>query len=130
MDPTVLTDVVKSPRPVRVAVGLLWASMALGVINGIIDFPSGSRSFMYVVAVVVFAVQALLFFNIAAGRNWARITFLVLFLLGAMMSLPLFLPMFVFAPPAAALLVLLMTFLQAYALVLLFTQPGSGWFRA
>lgn len=114
----------KKPKPIVTAVSLLWASMAVGVVKMLIDFLYYSAlapaAFTNFVLVCTFAFLAFLLTKISAGRNWARITFLVLFVLGMLPALPLMLGEFSRLPVVGALSVAQVG-LQVYALFLLFT---------
>lgn len=125
-------DSVQKPQSVDTAVNLLWASLAVGLVKMLMDLSSLSAiapaAFTNFVMIFVFAFIAFLIFKISAGRNWARITFLVLFGIGMLPTLPLILAEFSRAPVVGALSVAQVG-LQVYALFLLFTQPGSAWYR-
>ncbi len=125
-------NAVQKPQSVASAVNLLWASMAVGLVKMLMDFPNLSAvapaAFTNFVLVFVFALDAFLIFKISAGRNWARITFLVIFVIDMLPTLPLMLGEFSSAPVIGALSVAQVG-LQVYAMFLLFSQPGSGWFR-
>jgi len=125
-------NAVQKPQPVATAVNLLWASMAVGLVKILMDFSNLSAvapaAFTNFVLVFTFALIAFLIFKISAGRNWARITFLVMFVIGMLPTLPLMLGEFSRSPVVGALSVAQVG-LQVYALFLLFTQPGSVWFR-
>ena len=77
---------------------------------------------------VIWLFTAYLVAMVEKGRNWARITYLVLFLLG----LP-FLVMSYWAnwrmAPIAALSGTTQTLLQAVAVVLVFVPASRRWFR-
>lgn len=122
----------KKTKPVVTAVSLLWVSLAVGVVKMLIDFLYYSAlapaAFTNFVLVCTFAFVAFLIIKISAGRNWARITFLVLFVLGMLPTLPLMLDEFSRLPVVGALSVAQVG-LQVYALFLLFSQPGKLWFR-
>jgi hypothetical protein len=62
------------------------------------------------------------------GRNWARIVFLVLFVIGALPYFAVLAEMFA-RPKLTASLSVIQLLLQAAAMVLVFTRPGSAWFR-
>ena len=125
-------NAVQKPQSVATAVNLLWASMAVGLVKMLMDFSNLSAvapaAFTNFVLVFTFALIAFLIFKISAGRNWARITFLVMFVIGMLPTLPLMLGEFSRSPVVGALSVAQVG-LQVYALFLLFTQPGSVWFR-
>lgn len=125
-------NAVQKPQSVATAVNLLWASLAVGLVKMLMDFSNLSAvapaAFTNFVLVFTFALIAFLIFKISAGRNWARITFLVMFVIGMLPTLPLMLGEFSRSPVVGALSVAQVG-LQVYALFLLFTQPGSVWFR-
>lgn len=125
-------NAVQKPQSVATAVNLLWASLAVGLVKMLMDFSNLSAvapaAFTNFVLVFTFALIAFLIFKISAERNWARITFLVMFVIGMLPTLPLMLGEFSRSPVVGALSVAQVG-LQVYALFLLFTQPGSVWFR-
>lgn len=123
---------VQKPQTVGTAVNLLWASLAVGLVKMLMDFSNLSAlapaAFTNFVLIFTFALIGFLIFKISAGKNWARITFLVMFVLGMLPTLPLVFSEFSRSPVVGALSVAQIG-LQVYALFLLFTQPGSSWFR-
>lgn len=122
----------QKPQSVVTAINLLWASLAVGLVKMLIDFSNLSAlapaAFTNFILVFTFALLGFLIFKISAGRNWARITFLVMFIIGVLPALPIVLDEFSRSAVVGALSVA-QTGLQVYALYLLFTQPSSGWFR-
>ena len=125
-------NVVQKPQSITTAANLLWASLVVGLAKMLMDFSNlatlAPAAFTNFVLVFTFAVIAFLIFKISAGRNWARITFLVMFVIGMLPTLPLMLAEFSRSPVVGALSVAQVG-LQVYALFLLFIQPGSVWFR-
>jgi hypothetical protein len=125
-------DAVKKPQSVTTAINLLWASLAVGLVKMLMDFSNLSAiapaAFTNFVLIFTFAFIGFLNFKISAGRNWARITFLFMFVIGMLPTLPLMLGEFSRAPVVGALSIAQVG-LQVYAMFLLFSQPGSGWFR-
>jgi len=122
----------QKPKSVGIAVILLWASLAIGLIRALMAFFGASTAapagYANLVLVVAFALIAFLIFMISAGKNWARIAFLVLFLVGLLPMLPLILDEFSRSPLVGTLSTAQIV-MQVYALFLLFTQPGASWFR-
>jgi hypothetical protein len=120
------------PRSVGTAVTLLWISLVVGFAKGALDFTHlramAPVGFTVFVLVFTFAVLILLVLRIGAGRNWARIAFLILFIIGTVPTLPVVRDELERAPLVGALSILQLL-LQIWALVLLFTRPGSAWFR-
>ena len=123
---------VQKPQPVATAVNLLWASLAVGLVKVLMDFShldsQAPAAFTTFILIFTFALIGFLIFKISAGRNWARITFLVLFVLGMLPTLPIVLGEFSRSAVVGALSMAQIG-LQAYALFLVFTNPGSAWFR-
>src|SRR5437879_4460671 len=111
---------------------MLWASLAVGLVKVLIDFYNLSNlatpAFTNFVLIGTFAVIAFLIFKISAGRNWARITLLLSFLLGVVPAVFDFPDEFSRVPVVGALSVIQLG-LQACSLFLLFKQPGTTWFR-
>lgn len=122
----------QKPQAVVTAINLLWASLAVGLVKMLLDFSNLSAvapaAFTNFVLIFTFALIGILIFKISAERNWARITFLVMFVIGVLPTLPIVLGEFSRSPVVGALSVAQIG-LQVYALFLLFTQPGSSWFR-
>ena len=119
------------PRSVTLAVMLLWISLAIGVIKMPFD-PAGMKAvpfpaLVWSIAAAIMAFFCVLIFMISSGRNWARITFLVLFLLGLLVGLPGVMAEFQRAP-MLALVSVAASVMQLWAVILLFTSPGKGWF--
>ena len=130
------------PSQVSIAVKLLWYSLGLGIVNTLTDPQSldlvsqGSTAFTITIMAFTLVIMALLIWNISAGRNWARIIFLVVFLLGGLGYLfaamndptdPSFNP---FARSMlAGLISLLQLAFQLVALRFIFTKPGASWFK-
>ena len=128
------------PSQVSIAVKLLWYSLGLGIVNTLIDYQflvsQGSIAFTITVTAFTLGILALLIWKISAGRNWARIIFLVVFLLGGLGYLfaamndptdPSFNP---FARSMlAGLISLLQLAFQLVSLRFIFTKPGASWFK-
>jgi hypothetical protein len=122
----------QKPQSVITAINLLWASLAVGLVKMLMDFSNLSAAapaaFTNFILIFTFALIGFLIFKISSGRNWARVTFLVMFIIGVLPTLPIVLVEFSRSAVVGALSVAQIG-LQVYALILLFTQPGSSWFR-
>ncbi|MBF0193783.1 MAG: hypothetical protein HQL71_04460 [Magnetococcales bacterium] len=116
------------PHTIRRAMLLLWATLAVIPIHMLLEYDNLLVAFNNNVTTLlsVYGLAAALYIfiiiNVIAGRNWARIVFLILFFAGfpnasqfQQFSLSL-------------LLSLVSTVLNSYILYLLFTLPGSTWF--
>jgi hypothetical protein len=122
----------EKPRAVALAVSLLWASIAIGFAKIPLDFQSlaamPSPGLIWSIVVLVLAFFCFLILKISSGRNWARITYLVLFLIGLIPALPTLTSEFARAP-IVAILSIVQAIMQGYAVFLLFTGPGKTWFQ-
>jgi FtsH-binding integral membrane protein len=121
------------PQRVSTAVALICISLAVGVARILLEASQLSqRAPLGFVLVVGFATLAvLLFFTVMIGKrqNWARITFLVLFIIGVPFSiLPLLQSLA--KTPVSGILGIAQLLLQAVALVFIFQKASSEWFRS
>jgi hypothetical protein len=121
------------PREVTWAIGLLWASIAMGPLVTAADWTflksQGSVPKLILDGAVTLAWLGFLTWKVSDGRNWARITLTAMFLLGV--------PLYFFYLRAAAdrsitLVVLsaLQALTQGAGIVLTFMAPGKHWFKA
>ena len=124
----------QSTRPAIVsnAVKLLYATLGIGVVRAVLEFPTlvqqTSVIFVLFIWAVVFGVIWFLIHKIGSRRNWARITFLVLFIVGVPFSvLPLLQSLS--AAPVSGLIGILQMAGQVVALVMLFQGTSNAWFR-
>jgi succinate-acetate transporter protein len=120
------------PGTVTLAMGLLWASLALGLVKFALNYQNSALAPNLTATLAVLgatlAVYILLIFMMSRGRNWARIAFLVLFVVGLVPSLPALLADFGRSPVIGGL-ALGDVVLQAWALILVFINPGKTWFQ-
>jgi len=125
---------VERPPKVGTAVKLLYASaIGIGIIRSIIEWSrhteSGPVSFILYITFFVLGFMWFLIYMIGKGKNWARITFLVLFIAGVPFSI---LPMIqsLTHEPISGILGLVQFVMQVLAMVLLFQSASSSWFKA
>jgi len=116
---------------VDTAVKLLYATLGIGIIRSIIEVPRHAASSVGFVLFIMFSVFGLMWFliyMIGKGRNWARITFLIMFILGVPLSI---LPMIqsLTHDPVSGILGLVQAAMQIIAIVLLFQGASSAWFK-
>jgi hypothetical protein len=83
---------------------------------------------IFLVFFFTFSLLGFLIFKIASGKNWARITFIIMFVIGMLPTVSFVLGEFSRSLFVGALSVAQIG-LQSYAIFLLFSQPGSAWFR-
>lgn len=141
----------KPPRPTAVekAVKLIWANIALSLVGAVVTFAmldslvdramesadasvdaDTLRAGFIVGGAVGLAISVALFamlaYFIGKGANWARITYTVLSVLGFLLSL-----VGIGDQPALFLLLSVLSLaLTVWALILLWTQESSAWFKA
>jgi hypothetical protein len=126
------------PVSVSRAILMLWISLAVGPVRAILDYSRLSASlanlsmspevFLVLTWAIVLLVYVFLVLKIRRGRNWARIIFLVLFILGLFSGVKEVAIGFRYglvSPILGALQVLL----QGAALVLLFIPDSRDYFR-
>jgi len=121
------------PSKIATAVKLLYATLGIGIIRSIIESSrhaeASSVGFVLFITFAVFGLMWLLIYMTGKGKNWARITFLVLFILGVPLSI---LPMIqsLTHEPISGILGLAQVVMQVVALVFLFQGESSAWFKA
>jgi hypothetical protein len=113
-------------RPVQVvwAVCLICVANTLDVLLTILDGPPVPAAFLF----LIYAIEVALAFWIAQGRNWARLAFLVLVAL-SFVSIPSAFRIFAATPTWQQALNSSGVAMFLGAVYLLFTHPGSLWFR-
>ena len=126
------------PDKVSTALTLLWITIAVGVVRSFMEFSNTLESvsaqgfglgFVIFTTFFTLAILAFFIFMIGKGKNWARITFLVLFIIGIPFAvLPLFQSLL--TNPFSGILGIGQTILQIVAIVFLFQKPASDWFKA
>ena len=120
------------PANVNISLKLLYTTLGIGVLRAALEFQTLAQQasiwFILFIWAVVFGLTWFLIHKIGSRRNWARITFLVMFIAGAPLSIPQLLKSFS-ATPLSGLIGILQIFGQAVALVMLFHGAANVWFR-
>lgn len=117
------------PEKVSLAVNLLYASLGISVLAIFVQAaqaPASLSAFFVVIPLITLSIMGFLFYMIDKGKNWARITYLVLTILGAF-SIFTTISNFSQAPLQNSIGIGNWV-LQITALVLLFQTPSSMWF--
>ena len=114
------------PHQIVQAIALLWISTTLGFFSSVSENDE-SWAKLIVAALVMLAVTVVLSVGLWRGRNWGRIVYLILVAL----SFTAFLASWGVAErPAVEVALEAVSFVaDAGGFFLLFTQPGSLWFR-
>jgi hypothetical protein len=131
---SITEDSVNPQRPKRVTTGVqfLFASLALGVIVAAISVARNTSGTAMVGALIFalmfFALSFLLVWRIAAGKNWARILWLVLVLIGTPLALRNYVAMLKVNALSSSLSIFI-SILQLLGTYLLITGSSNSWFR-
>lgn len=114
------------PQQVKRAVVLLCISAGVGILQWAVQVAQTGQ--IVPGNLVTLCVLAFFIYMISQGRNWARITFLVMFLLGAFFSLMTMSQLFVFHSFLTLTLLIGQMFIQILAIGFLFEKESSHWF--
>ena len=130
-DSQVEAEAIQQPTTVRVAVWLLWVTLAVSVASSAVRFKGTTALAVlnYALGLLIFNAVISIWLNlkIAAGRNWARIVWMVWFLLGATLTAAMFLTVLKQYPWNA--LARVQGLLQIVIFVLLLTPNAARWFK-
>jgi hypothetical protein len=122
----------EKPTAVSTAIKLLYATLVIGALRSSLEWSrlTQAASAGSVLSVTLLTVTLLvwLIYKMDRGRNWARITFLVFFILGTPLSVAPLVKSLSYSP-ASGVLGLLQVGLQAVALFMLFGRNARSWFR-
>ena len=121
------------PQKVLVAVNMLYLLLAIGIVRTgmtvIRHADVRSPYFFISVKLMIYAVTALLIYQISKGKNWAR--WLLLGFVSIALPLSILPTLDAFAHnPVHTLLGILQLGLYAVAMLFLFQRSSSVWFRA
>lgn len=119
------------PKEVHRAVWLLWLCIPIWIPASIYEYFRASvdaRSAVAVGLALVVLVFLVLLYFINRGHNWARIAFLVITLLSFVAALGQFAELKDYSLVYLGLNIVLLL-IDALVIYLLFTRPGSLWFK-
>ncbi len=134
MDPAT-EPTIKPGRPLAVtrAVQLFSASFILGAIRTMFDLAhklSGAAFALSLFFVLIFFGICFFFVAmIATGRNWARIVFLILLIIGLPFAIPTYLTQLRMNLLHGSVSIVV-AILQIIGMVLLFTKNSNQWFKS
>ena len=125
------------PSKVSIAITLLWIVIAVGVVSSTFNFSNSLEianasglglGWLIFTLYFTFLIVAFFIWKIGQGKNWARITYLVLFIIGVPFTIYSYLTseisMLSIIPGIAGMIV------QIIALVFLFQKQSSDWFNS
>ena len=120
------------PNDINLAMKCLWATLVFGFMKLVMDsefiFSQVEPLFAILIMLIVAVLSAFIFNSISQGRNWARITYLVLTLIGFPMDVSEMMSE-LGRSPVIGLISAVNIVLTIFALWLVFTMPGRSWFR-
>jgi hypothetical protein len=124
---------VSRPKIVNYAVNMSYAVLVLGFINILLEIPSTDKtsisiSILFISAIIIVGIILFLIISISKGKNWARITFLILFLLGLVPWITTFLQVLQ-TNLLSGIISFVQCVLEIIALIFLFRTESSVWFR-
>jgi len=129
------TAAISRPRSVRVAVAILCAALLYALVTGVLRValtvavpPIITKNMAYAFGVAGVCINAFFVYKIFKGRNWARIVYLVFYVLGIWFIVHSFAELFG-RSPTWAVLGLIAYAAHIVALVLLFTRSSNEWFK-
>jgi hypothetical protein len=128
--------VAAAPRPyvVSLVVWLLWANIAIEILDKILDVHDAWQTSSIVViastiTMILIGVLCWLIFMIGRRRNWARITYALLFAFGMTFHLASW-QNTLQSPPREVIAIVLQSGLQLSAMILVFLPASNAWFRS
>lgn len=125
----------EKPRTVTTAVYMLCLSLGLGVVQVLLNWSKADASGRLGPDVGSLLIVALIYYMIWTGRNWARIIYLILVVLGTPLSLLSVIQLSehsdLSGPVGAHLLYIeiVQTIIHPVSAVLLFQRASSHWFK-
>lgn len=120
------------PAIIQSAISLLWASLAVAAVKVALDWTNfvrrGSVAFTVFIMILTFAFIGFFVVKIGQGKNWARVVFLVIFVVGIVPAIFVWRSEFAHSR-LLGILSIVQAALQATALYFIFTSPGKEWYR-
>ena len=130
------------PKNIILAIRLLWGSLALGALGVALswdfafsqtqmppDFPMDKNLFFLLIILFTYAIMSWVVLKISSGRNWARILWLIVFIIGIPISIPNLTTVYN-QSKVIFLISIINSGLQLIAVCFLFSKAGNVWFKA
>ncbi|WP_456314154.1 hypothetical protein [Pseudomonas shirazensis] len=120
------------PKKVKLAEYLVYFTLVIGLIKSALYEILTSQKMLtelktLIIGIITIIIIAFFGFEIGKGKNWARITFLVLFIIGTLMSYPLLINEFKMSL-IIWIISIIQILIQLYILIILFTGESKEWF--
>ena len=127
------TDADERPKAISRAVALLWVTLGIGVLRGVIRYirhaDVRSLGLGELSTLALWALSVFLIVQVWKGRHWVRIAWLVIFCLAVPLGiLPLF-PSVAYFPVANGLGIA-QSLIWLAGIVLMFQRDASTWFES
>lgn len=123
----------KVPKKIKLAANLVYASLLVGILNSLFseiltdeNILSEPGGLVFLAAITI--VLAILGYKIGQGKNWARIIFVIMVLLGTI-GYPDFISEEFRRSILLGVVSIIQLVLQLYALVLLFNKASVQWYK-
>ena len=120
------------PKKVKLAEYLVYVTLVIGLIKSALYEMLTSQKILtepkaLIIWIITIIIIAFFGFEIGKGKNWARITFLVLFIIGALMNYPILIAEFKMSL-IIGIISIIQILIQLYILIILFTGESKEWF--
>lgn len=122
------------PNSIIAAKNILYATIFLDIISSLVgEFSAGMHNYSSIhglaSTIVALTLLVIIVREIGFGHKWARILFLILFILG-MLAMPFYVSTLFKASIVLGFLFILQSLLQLLALYFLFTKTSTNWFNS
>ncbi len=129
----------KRPKNISTGVRLLWFSFLLGALSVIGDLIRAERDILatygeigliirIAITITIIAIATLLIYMIGKRKNWARISYLILFIIAVIIGMKNLITG-IFDNQITSFIYLVEIILSTVALVFLFQEKSSKWFN-
>ena len=127
------TKISEIPKKVKQAVKLIYLSILVGIIKSVLYETMTSQKMLSIpksltIGIMTIILIGFLGYKIGQGKNWSRITLLVLTLIG-MTEYPFIVIREFQTSPVIAIVSIVQMLIQFYALIFVFSGDSKQWFK-
>ena len=127
------TTLSEIPKKIKQAANLVYLSLFVGLIKTVLYETMTVQKMLFdpkflTIGIITIILIGFLGYMIGQGKNWARITLLVLFIIG-MISYPFFVLEEFQTNSIIGVVSIVQTLIQLYALIILFSGESKEWFK-
>ena len=121
------------PKKIKQASNLIYISLIIGFIKSVLYETLTTQKILsqpkaLSIGIITIMILAYFGFEIGKGKNWARITFLVLFIIGIIFY-PFTLINEFNSNPIIGIVSIIQAIIQLYVIIILFTGESKEWFK-